>query len=31
VLSGDLGFSLNGPEILLQDGDIVIYKKPGAQ
>jgi hypothetical protein len=31
VLSGDLGFSLNGPEILLQDGDIIIYKKPGAQ
>jgi hypothetical protein len=31
VLAGDLGFGLSGPEILEQAGDIVVYKKPGAQ
>jgi hypothetical protein len=30
VLSGDLGFRLSAPEIPLQGGDILIYKKPGA-
>ena len=30
VLVGDLGFGLDGPEILAQAGDITVYKKPGA-
>jgi hypothetical protein len=29
VLAGDLGFGLNGPEIMARSGDIVVYRKPG--
>ncbi len=31
ALAGDLGFELDGPEVLAQSGDIVAYRRPGAQ
>jgi len=30
VLAGDLGFMLNGPEVLAESGDIIAYRRPGA-